>query len=308
MANVLDAIRDDLAVSVAVTMLDRELPIDEPLARLVSSPTIASGWSAARRFSTARSGRAPPRCSPTSPIDPASAACWSSSRNAANSWTGSSSWSVADGARRCTRSATRRRGSRWTRAITRRRSPPPKALPRPRSASSTARRSTDRTSPLRPGEPREHAADPHARRRVTSSGRSAPIVSTRSSSSAAPRGGWHALLRERLADRDPDPIEGIRRGDRPGPSGRVVPVEPSTSRPRSVYHQPRTALGLPRVAVEVGAARISSCWTATRRPSTGTRGSDGADDGDRRATRRPSLTSIPPRGISSVSEAGVRMG
>lgn len=34
MANVLDAIRDDLAVSVAVTMLDRELPIDEPLARL----------------------------------------------------------------------------------------------------------------------------------------------------------------------------------------------------------------------------------------------------------------------------------
>ena len=32
--DVLDAIRDELAVGVAVTMLDRELPIDEPLARL----------------------------------------------------------------------------------------------------------------------------------------------------------------------------------------------------------------------------------------------------------------------------------
>ena len=32
--DVLDAIRDDLAVGVAVTMLERELPIDEPLARL----------------------------------------------------------------------------------------------------------------------------------------------------------------------------------------------------------------------------------------------------------------------------------
>ena len=32
--DVLDAIRDDLAVGVAVTMLDRELPIEEPLARL----------------------------------------------------------------------------------------------------------------------------------------------------------------------------------------------------------------------------------------------------------------------------------
>ena len=34
MTDVLDAIRDDLAVAVAVTMLDRELPIDEPLSRL----------------------------------------------------------------------------------------------------------------------------------------------------------------------------------------------------------------------------------------------------------------------------------
>ena len=34
MVDVLDAIRDDLAVGVAVTMLDRELPIDEPLERL----------------------------------------------------------------------------------------------------------------------------------------------------------------------------------------------------------------------------------------------------------------------------------
>ena len=34
MVDVLDAIRDDLAVGVAVTMLDRDLPIDAPLARL----------------------------------------------------------------------------------------------------------------------------------------------------------------------------------------------------------------------------------------------------------------------------------
>lgn len=37
--DVLDAIRDDLAVSVAVTMLDRELPIDTPLERLESLAT-----------------------------------------------------------------------------------------------------------------------------------------------------------------------------------------------------------------------------------------------------------------------------